>query len=263
MLPVQGGFTVSRQGWSVSIAETFWSIQTTIAWAAMNFLIGSIARQHWVKWTFALVATETLFVPHRALSKLLFSCKNGSTTTRTACSVRWLDCCGAWNNERTILCDIVFTEIQTKVRVQSIKLKSDEATFGHQFEESLSHMQNHSHVGPTSCRSKFYNKHPYRVHRKQWSSQVSFYSHCTWSIFYAILVPLTTSFQQQKRLRHNEGSLHLRELWLKQCQRPLFLERVFRFEKKLLGKRTIEKSRTKRTYQAYVPLPFKIFSVTH
>lgn len=85
-------FTAGRhQSWGVTIAESFRSEQFSVTWTAMDFLIGTVTGQCWIKWTMALGTIETFLVPHRSLCQLLFGRKYSAATAWTTLSGRCLN----------------------------------------------------------------------------------------------------------------------------------------------------------------------------
>lgn len=81
----------------------------------------TIACQHRIEWAMTFITVEAFFVPHWSFCKLLLSCKNSSSATRTTSSISRLDGCCAWDDEGTVLCNVILTKFQYK-NSNSLKL---------------------------------------------------------------------------------------------------------------------------------------------
>lgn len=102
------------QSGSVTITKAFRSKVFAIAGLAVDFLIGTITSQHRVKRAMTLTAVVTLLVPHSAFRQLLFSSKDGATTTGTTFTLRSLNRSSIRSGKWTISNNLFLTTIIAK-----------------------------------------------------------------------------------------------------------------------------------------------------
>lgn len=83
-----GGLSSSGdQGGGVTVAESLGSEELSVARAAVDLTVRSVASQRRVEWAMALGTVEALLVPHRALSQLLLGSKHSTAATWAALSL--------------------------------------------------------------------------------------------------------------------------------------------------------------------------------
>lgn len=153
----------------MTIAESLWPEQFSVARAAMDLLIGTITSQSRIQWTMTFGTIEARLMPDCSFGQLLFGSEYGTAATRTSltwccfnrCCIRIVEWFGIRN--LFIAAEWTIVEIICLFHINCIDL----LTSNHQFARIQSHKRNHSHVDPNFFHSKFYNRYLCRGHRKR------------------------------------------------------------------------------------------------
>lgn len=155
----------------MAITESLGSEELSVAGAAMDLMIGSVASQSRIKGTMTLGTVEALFVPHGSLGQLLFGSKHCTTASRAALSFLRHDRSRIGIVEWPLCGDFILTAQVNRVgRYNKRHLGPDNSqilTSDHRFAGIRHHSRSRIRGVPTSCRSMFDSIRPCRVHRNQ------------------------------------------------------------------------------------------------